>query len=121
IGSNGRKQFTLNVSSQDKKLIKTIHGDIESKWKEITATNNRTWLGTIGEEDSGVKSVLELEPGFYECSIRPDAFEVDAPLDPNGAGYIASIDVYEGNDKRKQIKLVGNYRNDIYHATVHTE
>src|SRR5699024_8762414 len=54
IGSYGRKQFTLNVSSQNKKLIKTIHGDIESKWKEITATNIRTWLGTIGEEDSGV-------------------------------------------------------------------
>src|SRR5699024_2113252 len=49
-----------------------------------------------------------------------DAFEVDAPLDPNGASYIASIDVYEGNDKRRQIKLVSTYRNDIYHATVHT-
>ncbi len=121
IGSNGRKQFTLNVSSQNKKFIKNIHGDSESKWKEITATNTRTWLGTIGEEDSGVNSVLDLEPGFYECSIPPDAFEVDAPLDPNGAGYVAAIDVYEGKDGRKQIKLIGNYRNDEYHATVHTK
>ena len=121
IGSNGRKQFTLNVSSQNKKLIKTIHGDIESKWKEITATNIRTWLGTIGEEDSGVKSVLELEPGFYECSIPPDAFEVDVPLDPNGSGYIATIDVYEGRDARKLIRLVSSHRNEEYHATVHTK
>ena len=91
------------------------------EWKELSNDNTRQWLGTLGSEESGYNSVLDLPPGLYECEIPPDAFEVNAPLDPNGASYIASIDVYEGNNKRKQIKLVGNYRNDVYHATVHTK
>ena len=120
--NNGRKQFVLNVSSQNRRFVKSIHDDKnETEWKEITSTNTRQWLGTLGSEESGYNSVLDLPPGLYECEIPPDAFEVNAPLDPNGASYIASIDVYEGNNKRKQIKLVGNYRNDVYHATVHTK
>ena len=120
--NNGRKQFLLNVSSQNRRFVKSIHDDKnEAKWQEITSTNTRQWLGTLGNESSGYNSVLELPPGFYECEIPGDAWTVDAPLDPNGSSYIASIDVYEGNNKRKQIKLVGNYRNDIYHATVHTK
>ncbi|MGX0346626.1 baseplate upper protein BppU [Staphylococcus cohnii] len=92
-----------------------------SNWTDVTNDNTRQWLGTLGDESSDYNSVLELPPGFYEATIPSDAWTVGAPLDPNGASYIASIDVYEGNDKRKQIKLVGNYRNDIYHATVHTK
>src|SRR5699024_4114255 len=90
-------------------------------WTEVGNDNTRQWLGTLGTEESGYNSVLDLPPGLYECEIPPDAFEVDAPLDPNGACYIAYIDDHEGKDKRKQIKLVGNYRNDVYHATVHTK
>ena len=108
-------------NSENIYMTRKIGNDGWSKWKKITNDNTRQWLGTLGTEESGYNSVLDLPPGFYECSIPPDAFEVDAPLDPNGTGYIASIDVYEGNDKRKQIKLVGNYRNDVYHATVHTK
>lgn len=120
--NNGRKQFLLNVSSKNRRFVKSIHNDNgEAKWQEITNDNTRQWLGTLGSESISYNSVLDLPPGYYECIIPPDSFEVDAPLDPNGAGYIAEIDVYEGNDKRKQIKLVSNYRNDIYHATVHTK
>ena len=120
--SNGRRLIKATYSAGNRSFIKTVHTNgKETEWKEITSTNTRQWLGTLGSEESGYNSVLDLPPGLYECEIPPDAFEVNAPLDPNGAGYIASIDVYEGNDKRKQIKLVGNYRNDVYHATVHTK
>lgn len=114
------KQIQATLSYEGRVFQKNIHKGVDSGWKELTNNNTRQWLGTLGSEESGYNSVLDLPPGFYECTIPPDAFEVDAPLDPNGASYIASIDVYEGNDKRKQIKLVSNYRNDIYHATVHT-
>ena len=90
------------------------------KYAYTNEEGKRFYIGLLGSEESGYNSVLDLPPGLYECEIPPDAFEVDAPLDPNGASYIASIDVYEGNDKRRQIKLVSTYRNDIYHATVHT-
>lgn len=119
--SYGRRLIKATYSAGNRSFVLTVHtGGAIGEWKEITSTNTRQWLGTLGLEASGYNSVLELPPGFYECEIPPDAFEVDAPLDPNGAGYTASIDVYEGNDKRKQIKLVSNYRNDVYHATVHT-
>ncbi|MEX5651211.1 BppU family phage baseplate upper protein [Staphylococcus cohnii species complex 1658] len=108
-------------NSENIYMTRKIGNDGWSKWKKITNDNTRQWLGTLGSEASGYNSVLDLPPGFYECEIPGDAWTVDAPLDPNGSSYIASIDVYEGNNKRKQIKLVGNYRNDIYHATVHTK
>src|SRR5699024_1691796 len=87
--NNGRKQFLLNISSQNRRFVKSIHNNNESEWKELTNDNTRQWLGTLGEETSGYNSVLELPPGLYECSIPSDAFKVDAPLDPNGSGYIA--------------------------------
>ena len=89
-------------------------------WERINPDMRRKWLGTLGTEGSPA-SVLDLEPGLYECSIPADAFTVDAPLDPNGGGYIAEIDVTEGAaGKRKQFKLIVNGRNDEYRATVHT-
>ena len=91
-----------------------------SNWTDVTNDNTRQWLGTLGDESSDYNSVLELPPGLYECSIPSDAFKVDAPLDPNGSGYIASIDVYEGGNKRKQFRLIANARNDEYRATIHT-
>lgn len=87
---------------------------------ETPELNKRQPLGTLGEEDNKYTSVLQLPPGYYECSIPADAFTVDAPQDPNGSSYIAEIDVYEGSNKRKQYKLIANSRNDEYRATVHT-
>lgn len=104
---------------QSKIIVRSFYNKW-SEWAEMTNDNTRQWLGTLGSEESGYNSVLDLQPGLYECEIPGDAWEVDAPLDPNGASYIAEIDVYEGNNKSRQIKLMSNYRNDIYHATVHT-
>src|SRR5699024_4764616 len=119
--SNGRRLIKATYSAGNRSFVLTVHtGGAIGEWKEITSSNTRQWLGTLGEEASGYNSVLELPPGLYECSIPPDAFEVDAPLDPNGSGYIAEIDVYEGRDKRKQFRLIANARNDEYRATIHT-
>ena len=89
-------------------------------WELINSDMRRKWLGTLGTEGSPA-SVLDLEPGLYECSIPADAFTVDAPLDPNGSGYIAQIDVTQGSaGKRKQFRLIVSSRNNEYRGTVHT-
>ena len=91
-----------------------------SDWERINPDMRRKWLGTLGTEGSPA-SVLDLDPGIYECSIPADAFTVDAPQDPNGSGYIAEIDVYEGAaGKRKQFRLIASSRNNEYRGTVHT-
>ena len=91
-----------------------------SDWEKINPDMRRKWLGTIGSEGSPA-SVLDIEPGLYECSIPADAFTVDAPLDPNGSGYIAQIDVYQGAaGGRKQFRLIASSRNNEYRATIHT-
>ena len=118
---NSRKVIYATHSYSNRMFIKTFHsGGSEREWKEITSTNTRQWLGTLGEESNQYTSVLDLPPGYYECIIPSDAFSVDAPQDPNGGSYIAEIDVYEGNNGRKQYKLISNYLNDEYRATVHT-
>lgn len=121
FGKNGRKFILATHSYQNRTFINTIHtnGDIRG-WKELTKDNTRQWLGTLGSESSGYNSVLDLPPGYYECTIPSDATSVDAPQDPNGGSYIAGIDVYEGSNGRKQYKLISNYLNDEYRATVHT-
>ena len=89
-------------------------------WELINSDMRRKWLGTLGTEGSPA-SVLDLDPGIYECSIPADAFTVDAPQDPNGSGYIAEIDVYQGAaGKRKQFRLIASSRNNEYRGTVHT-
>ena len=118
---NSRKVIYATHSYSNRMFIKTFHsGGSERDWKEITGDNTRTWLGTLGSEGNQYTSVLQLPPGYYECTIPSDAFSVDAPQDPNGGSYIAEIEVYEGNSGRKQYKLISNYLNDEYRATVHT-
>ena len=119
-GETQTKQIVATISASGEMYKKQIHKDEDKGWERINAGNKRTWLGTLGEETSGYNSVLDLPPGLYECSIPSDAFKVDAPLDPNGSGYIAEIDVYEGGNKRKQFRLIANARNDEYRATIHT-
>ena len=95
--------------------------DWELMTPETPELNKRQPLGTLGEEDNKYTSVLQLPPGYYECTIPSDAFTVDAPQDPNGSSYIAEIDVYEGAaGKRKQFRLIASARNEEYRGTVHT-
>src|SRR5699024_1058878 len=118
---NSRKVIYATHSYSNRMFVKTFHsGGSERDWKEITGDNTRTWLGTLGDEGNQYTSVLQLPPGYYECTIPSDAFSVDAPQDPNGGSYIAEIDVYEGSNGRKQYKLISNYNNNEYRATVHT-
>lgn len=108
-------------NSENIYMIRKIGNDGWSEWKEITSTNTRQWLGTLGSEASGYNSVLDLPAGFYEATIPSDAWTVNAPQSMDGSDYIAAIDVYEGNGKRKQIRLVQNQYNYEFLATVHTE
>ncbi|QQV52223.1 phage baseplate upper protein [Staphylococcus sp. 11-B-312] len=108
-------------NSENIYMTRKIGNDGWSKWKKITNDNTRQWLGTLGSEASGYNSVLDLPPGLYEATIPSDAWTVDAPQSMNGSDYIAAIDVYEGNGKRKQIRLVQNQYNYEFLATVHTE
>lgn len=121
------KQEVLSVI-EDLVTKQEVKDEIEStlsdkNYQEYAFTDEegkRQWLGTLGSESSGYNSVLDLPPGYYECTIPSDAISVDAPQDPNGGSYIAEIDVYEGSNGRKQYKLIASARNDEYRATVHT-
>ncbi|GGH99192.1 hypothetical protein [Mammaliicoccus vitulinus] len=83
--------------------------------------NKRKSLGSIGVENSEYNDLLALKPGLYECVVPSDAFLVNAPQEPNGKSYYAEIDVYGGNNGRKQFRLIMSHLNTEYHATVHTD
>ncbi|WP_413481878.1 BppU family phage baseplate upper protein [Mammaliicoccus vitulinus] len=83
--------------------------------------NKRKSLGSIGVENSEYNDLLALKAGLYECVVPSDAFLVNAPQEPNGKSYYAEIDVYEGNNGRKQLRLIMSHLNTEYHATVHTD
>ena len=91
------------------------------EYKLTDSQGRRTPLGTLGQEGNKYTSVLEIPPGFYECVIPSDAFSVNAPQEPNGKSYYAEIDVYEGNNGRKQFRLIMSHLNNEYHATIHTD
>ena len=119
---NSRKVIYATHSYSNRMFVKTIHsGGVERDWKELTNNNSRKSLGTIGVENSEYNDLLTLQPGYYECVIPSDAFDVNAPQEPNGKSYYAEIDVYEGNSGRKQFRLIMSHLNNEYHATVHTD
>lgn len=102
----------IDVVLEDKPFQKYSFADAEGK---------RTYLGTLGTEESGYTSILDLPPGLYEATIPGDAWTVDAPQSTSGKNHIAAIDVFEGKDKRKQIRLIQNFSNLEFRATVHTQ
>src|SRR5699024_2693677 len=91
------------------------------EYKLTDSQGRRTPLGTLGQEGNEYTSVLEIPPGFYECVIPSDAFYANAPQEPNGKSYYAEIDVYEGNNGRKQFRLIMSHLNNEYRTTVHTD
>ena len=121
VVTSAYKRIEYRPNGTNKIFYRSKEAGVWLDWKELTNDNTRQWLGTLGEETSGYNSVLDLPPGFYEAAIPSDAWTVDAPQSMNGSDYIAAIDVYEGNSKRKQIRLVQNQYNYEFLATVHTE
>ena len=113
------KQIIFKPYNSNQQFIMRYYNEWTG-WERINPDMRRKWLGTLGTEGSPA-SVLDLDPGIYECSIPADAFTVDAPQDPNGSGYIAQIDVTQGSaGKRKQFRLIASSRNNEYRGTVHT-
>ena len=106
-----------SVAEEIQNKLDAIHFQ---KYSLTEEDGKRKFLGMLGTEESGYNSVLELPPGFYDCHIPGDAWTVDAPQSSSGRDHIVAIDVYEGTDKRKQIRLVQNLSNFEYRATVHT-
>lgn len=100
----------------------TTKSDVDNKlneldWQKYKFTENdgtRQWIGTL------TQPVEMLTSGLYECSIVGDNNVANVPADPNGGGYIAEIDITEGGNGRKQIKLTQSYQNLTWMKTIHT-
>ena len=120
--SNGYGILTFQpYNSNNIYMTRRVNSPTWTDWVPLNPdTNTRKWLGTLGEEGNVYNDILKLSGGKYECIIPADALSVNAPLDPNGGSYIAEIDVTESGNKRKQLKLIANARNDEYRATVHS-
>lgn len=117
VGNDGVKQIIAILSSNGQIYIKNLHKNIDLGWKELITQinkNKRISLGNI------TTSILQLAPGLYEGTIPAQANTVNAPFDTDLASYIAEIDVFEGANGRKQIRLRHNYRNLEYITTIHT-
>ncbi|MGK8357618.1 BppU family phage baseplate upper protein [Staphylococcus epidermidis] len=115
-GSDG-KSFDFESLTEEQKAEITPKLPDFSNWQQYRFTENdgsRKWLGTLAQP------IETLEPGLYECSIPNDYKSVNAPADPNGAGYIAEINVTKGQNGRKQIILFQNYHNAIWSKTIYT-
>lgn len=113
---NSRKVIHAIHSYSNRYFLKTIHsGGKDNGWVELTPRiNKRKYLGNIST------SLLSLDYGNYEVIIPSAANTVDAPFDTNLNSYIAEIDVFEGSNGRKQIRLRHSYDNIEYISTIHT-
>lgn len=115
-GSDG-KSFDFESLTEEQKAEITPKLPDFSNWQQYQFTNSdgtRKWLGTLAQP------IETLEPGLYECSIPNDYKSVNAPADPNGAGYIAEINVTNGQNGRKQVILNQSYHNMLWSKTIHT-
>lgn len=123
VAQYGRRLILATYSAGNRSFVKTVHTNgVDTGWKEINPdVNKRQSLGSIGVENSEYNDLLALKAGLYECVVPSDAFLVNAPQEPNGKSYYAEIDVYEGNNGRKQLRLIMSHLNTEYHATVHTD
>ncbi|MDT0711088.1 BppU family phage baseplate upper protein [Mammaliicoccus sciuri] len=117
VGKDDVKQIIAILSSTGQIYIKNVHKNIDLGWKEIITQDNRNKRISLGNITT---SILQLAPGLYEGTIPAQANTVNAPFDTDLASYIAEIDIYEGANGRKQIRLRHNYRNLEYITTIHT-
>lgn len=115
-GSDGKSFDFESLTDEQKSEITPKLPDF-SNWQQYRFTENdgsRKWLGTLSQP------IETLEPGLYECLIPNDYKSVNAPADPDGAGYIAEINVTKGQIGRKHIILIQNYYNVIWSKTIFT-
>src|SRR5699024_9884889 len=97
--TSGLGIITYQAYNSNKVYVKRKEVSTWSDWELLNPeVNKRKSLGTIGVENSEYNDLLTLQPGYYECVIPSDAFDVNAPQEPNGKSYYAEIDVYEGNN-----------------------
>lgn len=115
-GSDGKSFDFASLTDEQKAEITPKLPDF-SNWQQYRFTENdgsRKWLGTLSQP------IETLEPGLYECLIPNDYKSVNAPADPDGAAYIAEINVTKGQIGRKHIILIQNYYNVIWSKTIFT-
>ena len=116
--SGGYAVIKYQGYSSDKIFIKRrTNSNIWTEWAEHSPKKDDLKRVSLGDITT---SVLKLAPGLYEGTIPAQANTVNAPFDKYLASYIAEIDVYEGANGRKQIRLRHNYRNFEYITTIHT-
>ncbi|MCI2941702.1 BppU family phage baseplate upper protein [Staphylococcus cohnii] len=120
--NNGYAKLYYSPYSSDEIFTKRRMGNNGwSEWKNITDKPNssnelknslkREFLGELRE------SIYNLKNGYYEAIIPSDPDDVDAPVFPNGGSYVASLDVFEGEES-KIIRLVQNEVNNEYLVSI---
>lgn len=110
--------LTYQAYNSDKVYIKRkVNSPVWTEWALYEPSSNKNKRVSLGNITT---SVLQLAPGLYEGTIPAQANTVNAPFDKDLASYIAEIDVFEGANGRKQIRLRHNYRNLEYITTIHT-
>lgn len=120
--NNGYAKLYYSPYSSDEIFTKRRMGNNGwSEWKNITdkpSSSNelksnlkREFLGELRE------SIYNLKNGYYEAIIPSDPDDVDAPVFPNGGSYVASLDVFEGEES-KIIRLFQNEVNNEYLVSI---
>lgn len=87
------------------------------KYKLINDNGSRISLGTL------TQNIENYPPGFYECTVPSgdSTQNFNMPVvNTSKSSYIAEVDITYGGNGRKQIKVIANYDNNIYHKTIHT-
>lgn len=111
-------KIVYQAYNSDKVYVKRkASAGIWSDWAMYEPSSNKNRRISLGNITT---SILQLAPGLYEGTIPAQANTVNAPFDKDLASYIAEIDVFEGANGRKQIRLRHNYRNLEYITTIHT-
>lgn len=111
-------KIVYQAYNSDKVYVKRkVSAGVWSDWVMYESSSNKNKRISLGNITT---SILLLAPGLYEGTIPAQANTVDAPFDVNLGSYIAEIDVFEGANGRKQIRLRHNYRNLEYITTIHT-
>ena len=123
--NNGYAKLYYSPYSSDEVFTKRRMGNQGwSEWKNLTEKPTisdgnkfklkRVFLGELKD------SIYNLKEGYYEALIPSDPDKVDAPVFPNGGSYLASLDVFEGEES-KIIRLIQNEVNNEFLVSITTD